>query len=182
MIDLGSQPNLRSERLWLTPFVDADAPAVFEYAKNPRVSEHTTWTTHQSLADAETFIKMVQTYDTDFCWALRIAPNDPAQGAIEFGLSDAESGTVHFVLAEGLWNQGLITEAVRAVLRWAFDRFESLRTVATGAISSNTGSRRVLEKCGFELTGLVYEQWTKFEEPVQLAGYALTRERWTSQD
>ncbi len=181
MIDLGPQPLLRSDRLWLTPFVDADAPSIFLYGQNPQVSRHTTWSPHQSQADAEGFIRMAQGYTDGFCWAIRLASDGPARGAIEFGLSSPSHGSVHYVLAEELWNRGLMTEAVTAILRWMFQTCGSLDRVSTTAITANTGSRRVLEKCGFTFTGTVLETWAKFREPVELAEYALTRKRWLAQ-
>lgn len=180
MIDLGLQPDLRSPRLWLTPFTAADAAAVYAYGRNPRVARHTTWSPHESIADAEGFIEMVQGYVSDHCWAIRLAPHGEARGAVEFGLSDPSRGAVHYVLTEELWGRGLMTEAVRTVLDWAFQTFEALECVATSATSANVGSRRVLEKCGFRFTGLATEDWPKFDEPVELAEYELTRRDWTS--
>ncbi len=175
---LGPQPNLHSGRLWLTPFVAGDAQAVFDYARNPEVARHTTWSPHRSLADAEDFIDMVQGYESELCWAIRTTPDGPARGAVEFGLSDPANGSVHYVLAEELWNQGLMTEAVTMVLRWAFHTFGSLERVATAATAANIGSHRVLEKCGFDFTGTVLERWPKFPDPVELAAYSLSREQW----
>ena len=71
-----------------------------------------------------------------------------------------------------------MTEAVSAVLLWGFEALTELDRVVTAAVSANTGSRRVLEKCGFELTGLVPEMWEKFDDPVELAAYVLHRDRW----
>jgi ribosomal-protein-alanine N-acetyltransferase len=179
-MDLGPQPELRSDRLWLSAFVTGDVQAVFDYAKNPQVARHTTWKPHQSLADAEGFIDMVRGYEDGFCWAIRLAPDGPARGAVEFCLSDSSNGSVHYVLAEELWNRGLMTEAVTTVLQWAFETFDSLERVKTTTTSANTGSRRVLEKCGFEFTGTVVEKWAKSSEPVELATYELSRERWVT--
>lgn len=177
-MDLGPQPDLRSRRLWLTPFVDEDAAAVFAYAKNPNVARHTTWSPHRSIADAERFIAMVHGYESEFCWAIRLGPLGPPRGAIEVAFSDLSRGSIHYVLAEELWNQGLMTEAAATVLQWAFHAFDSLETVDTTATVENLGSRRVLEKCGFEPTGVVQEKWAKFPEPVELTSYSVSRERW----
>ncbi len=178
MIRLGPQPDLRTERLWLTPFLDSDGPAVFEYARNPRVADHTMWHPHQSIASATGFIEMVRNYVSDYCWAIRLSPEGPARGAIEFGLSDHSMGSIHYVLAEELWNRGLMTEAVSEVVRWGFETFNLLERIATTATSANIGSRRVLEKCGFAFTGTVVERWAKFDAPVELASYVARREQW----
>lgn len=175
---LGPHPVIRSERLWLTPFLATDAPAVFEYARNPRVAEHTTWSPHQSIASAIGFIEMVHGYNSDHCWAIRMSQEGPARGAIEFGFGDPSTGSVHYVLAEELWNRGLMTEAVNAVMHWAFAEFSALEKVATTATPTNVASHRVLEKCGFAFSGTVVEQWKKFEGPVELASFVLTREQW----
>jgi ribosomal-protein-alanine N-acetyltransferase len=175
---VGVQPSLKTSRLSLTPFVAGDARAVFAYASNPNVSRYTTWKTHTSVSDAERFLRWVQGRKSDFCWAIRPIPSDVAKGAIEFGLEDATKGAVHFVLAEDLWNQGFMTEAVDAVVGWAFGAVDGLERVATVALSANRGSCRVLEKCGFRFDGLVQEKWDKFEDPVELATYSLTRSRW----
>jgi len=177
-IDLGAQPNIRTARLWLSPFVPADAPAVFAYASNPDVSKHATWRMHQSIEDAERFIRMVQAYESEFCWAIRRMQDGAAVGAVEFGLTDPATGSIHYVLAQELWNQGLMTESIRAVLRWAFEAFPELQLVRTAATSANIGSCRVLEKCGFEFSQHVLEKWEKFPEPVELASYLLVRRRW----
>ena len=72
-----------------------------------------------------------------------------------------------------------MTEAVGAIMQWGFGAFDELDRVVTSAISANVGSRRVLEKCGFEFVGLVVEEWEKLVEPVELAAYILRRDRWT---
>jgi RimJ/RimL family protein N-acetyltransferase len=182
MINLGPQPDLRSERLWLTPFAAEDAPAVFDYARNPRVAEHTTWRPHQSVTDAVGFIELVHRYPSTHCWALRLIKGGPARGAIEFGVEDSSTGSVHYVLAEELWNQGFMTEAVRVVLGWAFATLSPLERVTTTATPGNVGSRRVLEKCGFEFSGIVVQDFRKFGGPIEMASYALTRGRWEGRD
>ena len=55
------------------------------------------------------------------------------------------------------WGNGYATEAARAVIDHAFGEldFEELRA---GARVTNPASRRVLEKCGFQWTGVVLQR------------------------
>jgi ribosomal-protein-alanine N-acetyltransferase len=99
-------------------------------------------------------------------------------GAVEFGL-DGAVGSIHYALGEEYWNKGLMTEACRAVLAWAFGFFPNLERVTTSAVVENRGSIRVMEKCGLEFLGCIEEKWDKFPQPVRLAVYSITRDRWT---
>ena len=52
------------------------------------------------------------------------------------------------------WGRGYATEAARAVIAYAFDEL-GYETLEAGARVTNPASRRVLEKCGYEWTGVV---------------------------
>ena len=71
-----------------------------------------------------------------------------------------------------------MTEAVAAVIDWAFETHPDLQRIKTTVIPENEASCRVLEKCGMELLGEIEETWDKFPDPVRLAVYGLTRPRW----
>jgi RimJ/RimL family protein N-acetyltransferase len=51
------------------------------------------------------------------------------------------------------WNRGLVTEAARATLRFAFERTELQQVVAI-ALPDNVGSWRVMEKVGMRREGM----------------------------
>ena len=58
-------------------------------------------------------------------------------------------------------NNGYATEAVKAVLEWAFtDPKVTVIEVETDA--GNIASKRVLEKCGFVLNGKIGEEGSRF--------------------
>jgi len=52
-----------------------------------------------------------------------------------------------------LWSHGYATEAVRAVLRWAFE-FTDLQRIFAGADPPNLASFRVMEKLGMGFAGI----------------------------
>ena len=173
-------PTLQTSRLLLRPFDRADAADVFAYASNPNVSRYTTWETHRTLADAEAFIDMVLGRGADnYCWAIRLRDDAHVIGAIEFNIH-GESGAeaqFHYVLAEPHWNRGLMTEAARAVLAWGLAQYPKVRRVVTYAMTQNTASRRVMEKCGLNFVGVKTGKWAKFPEPVELSEYAMDVDR-----
>jgi RimJ/RimL family protein N-acetyltransferase len=107
-----------------------------------------------------------------------VLPNNRVVGAIELDTGHAGIGAVHYALAQEYWGQGLMTEACRAVIDWAFREHSALTAVETNAMETNKGSRRVLEKSGFSYTGIREDHWNKFEHPVRVAVYTLSRDQW----
>ncbi len=64
----------------------------------------------------------------------------------------AETGTLGYWIGQPFAGQGLATDAVRAVCGFAFDVLK-LHRVEAACVPTNTASRRVLEKAGFEHEG-----------------------------
>ena len=56
---------------------------------------------------------------------------------------------IGYVLSKAYWGQGLMPEAVKAVIDWLFNE-EKLDFIIVGHFDHNTQSRRVIEKCGFQ--------------------------------
>ena len=72
-----------------------------------------------------------------------------------FGMADdGEHRELGYLLAPGLWGQGLATELAQALVQWHFLHPDSSvsRDLLAFAHVENAASRRVLEKVGFTLT------------------------------
>lgn len=108
-------------------------------------------------------------------WAIQLRDRPTVIGGVDFGLSSAEKGSIHYVLGRSHWGKGLMTEAVDAVCTWAFAALPSLRDVETTVVEQNVGSARVLEKSGFRRVGATVEQWQKQREPVRLVIFRRSR-------
>lgn len=64
---------------------------------------------------------------------------------------------IGYVLSKPYWGQGLMPEAVKAVIDWLFNDVQ-LDFIIVGHFDRNAQSKRVVEKCGFQ-----YMKTTKFE-------------------
>lgn len=71
----------------------------------------------------------------------------------------AESG---YWLAEYHWNNGYITEAVKAVIAFGFEQLNLKRIFATHFVDNNA-SGRVLEKAGMKKEGVLIAHTNKNE-------------------
>lgn len=169
-------PVLLTERLALRGLSRRDAADVFAYASNPKVLHFTTGRTPQTVEDVMAFLDgLLASSPSEFAWAIRLREEPRVIGIVEFGLGDGMEGTVHYALAAEQWNRGLMTEACRMVLAWAFDAHSGLERVTTSAVVDNRGSTRVMEKCGMTFREIVEEQWSKFDKPTRLAVYSVDR-------
>lgn len=73
------------------------------------------------------------------------------------GLSADGIAEIGYGISEEYQNKGYATEAVKGVLEWAFSRSE-VTAVEAETDPDNTASKRVLEKCGFALNGVIGEE------------------------
>ena len=75
------------------------------------------------------------------------------------------------------WGQGFATEALHAVIDFAFSEFEHTALHA-GARVTNPASRRVLEKCGFQWTGVGLYRINAIRSSAPIDRFRLERGIW----
>ncbi len=168
---------LRTERLTLRAPRPADAKAIARIANDLRIARNTARLPHPyRLADAEHFIDAVNKQageatfvvlrDGEVIGACGI---DPRDGVPEIG----------YWLGVPHWGRGYATEAVRAVIDHAFGDLRH-ETLQAGARVSNPASRRVLEKCGFQWTGVKLARIRAINSAAPADRFRLDRGLWAS--
>ena len=174
-------PVIETTRLVLRKVCIEDAVDIHAYVQNPNVLRYTTGTPPQEFTETESFVQgLANKSSGDFSWAIRQKSALAVIGVIELSLDDNLSGFVDYALAEEYWNQGIMTEAVRAVLNWAFRTYTTLESVSSSAMTANPSSTRVQQKCGMKLLRTEYQTWSKFDEPVELAICSISRDAWVA--
>ncbi len=94
---------------------------------------------------------------------------DPYESVAEIG----------YWLGVPYWGQGYATEAARAVIDHAFGDLEH-EALQAGARVSNPASRRVLEKCGFQWTGVRLSRIRAINSAAPTDRFRLDRKLWES--
>ncbi len=143
---------LKTERLLLRPWTPEDAENLFTYAKDPDVGPIAGWPAHQSPEESKAVIETV--FCGAECYAVCLKDNQ-AIGTIELKLNGHTDMTdkddeceLGYWIGKPFWGNGYIPEAVREMLRHAFEDL-SMSTVWCGYFDGNQKSKRVQEKCGF---------------------------------
>lgn len=156
-----------------------DVEAVTQYANNAKIAANLrdAFPHPYTSADAEGYVlSCVQSGDEgQICRAIEV--DGKAVGSIRiFVGSDVyrRSAELGYWLAEEYWGKGIMTEAVREICEEAWNRFDVVRIYAE-PFARNAGSRKVLEKAGFVLEGVMKQGVFKNGETLDYCMYALCR-------
>ena len=173
----GSTPVLETERLCLRAPRLGDAKLIAALINDRRIAENTTRIPHPySVADAREWIGAANTIDGEESFVITMA------GEIIGGCGLQNRGGVleiGYWLGVPFWGNGYATEAARALIDHAFGDHDYEALVA-GARISNPASRRVLEKCGFQWTGVGLYRIRAIRSSAPLDRFRLERGIWAS--
>jgi RimJ/RimL family protein N-acetyltransferase len=173
-----SIPVLETERLVLRAPRLEDAKAVALLANDRRIAENTARIPHPyGVADAESFFAAVNREDGEV--AFLIEREGTVVGACGIALHEREAPEIGYWVGVPFWGHGYATEAVRAVIDHAFVDlgYEALQA---GARVTNPASRRVLEKCGFQWTGVGLFRIRALASSAPIDRFRLERGIWSS--
>ena len=146
-------PALRTERLDLRPLRRSDAGLLALYAGEARVARMTSTIPHPyPPGAAASFIEGAATMERGAVWAIDGSRSGLPEVAGTIGLRrpGPEGCEIGYWIAPPFWNDGLATEAVRAVVE--ADPF-GCGAVWGSVFRDNPASARVLGAAGFERTG-----------------------------
>ena len=145
--------KLETERLILRRWKDSDAENLYQYAKDPEVGPIAGWPPHQSIDESREIIRNV--FNGKEAYAICLKTDEKAIGAIELKLNGHTDLTdrddeceLGYWLGKPFWGQGIMPEAVKEILRHAFEDI-GMTTVWIGYYEGNSKSKRVQEKSGF---------------------------------
>ncbi|MCL1795322.1 MAG: GNAT family N-acetyltransferase [Clostridia bacterium] len=172
-------PTIDTERLTLRRMTMADADDVFAYSSDPEVSRHVLWDAHRSIQDSRAYLRYIlRQYRVNgpSSWGIEHSGAGRMIGTIGFMWWNREyrSAEVGYSLAREYWNQGLMTEALRAVIRFGFDEMQLYRIEAQHE-TLNPASGRVMEKAGMRKEGVLRGRLCNKGRHVDVALYAILR-------
>lgn len=157
-------PDLNTERLHLRPFRPDDADRVTELLQEPEIARTTLSIPYPyERAMAEQWIATIEQAGvtgtgTVFAVCLREGPLIGSMG-IHLSLRHFR-GEAGYWIGKPYWNHGYATEALRALIRFAFTRL-NLHKVTSNHFAGNEASGRVMQKAGMTREGICPDQIAK---------------------
>lgn len=153
---------IETDRLILRPLCDEDRDAVFQWVSDEDVAKYmvyNTYTSKEQVSQWLTFLKRVEDEyhfgfvrkeDNELIGSGSIGPDSRREGFWGFGYN----------FRKDCWGHGFATEAAKAMMRFANEKFGVSKFCASHA-EENKASGHVMEKCGLHFVS--YGQFQKLD-------------------
>ncbi len=152
------------------------------YAGDPVVLRFMGWRPHSHIRKTRQMVlRYLASWHTGrkYSWAITLHEENMVRGLISFKL-DKGTAEIGYLLERALWGQGLMSEALHAILEQAFNLRATQRIIAICHVD-NLASARVLSKNGL-LRAVCLRNWKVFPNfspyPEDCYCYIMDRRRW----
>ena len=145
---------LETDRLILREWQESDLNDFFEYASVDGVGQMAGWQPHKNIEESKFVLDMFIREGKTFAVVLK--ENNKAIGSVGIEKLSTEIDSYEnmtgrelgYVLNKDYWGQGLMPEAVKAVINYCFET-AGCDYLLCSCSPQNIQSARVIEKCGF---------------------------------
>lgn len=172
----------KTERLVLRTYREDDGPTMYaNWASDPEVTQFLTWPPHPSVEESCRICRLFSTQIEAPIWqfAIELKATGQLVGGLMASVISKDVGRceVGYCIGRAFWGQGLMTEALEAVVQYLFDQGAMNRIEAWHDVK-NPSSGRVLEKCGLTKEGVLRRSRTANQGIYDAAVWALLKEEW----
>jgi RimJ/RimL family protein N-acetyltransferase len=169
---------LETERLLLRTPTLADVKAIARLANDRRIAMNTRRLPHPySQDDAIDFVRRTASEGSDTVFLVQddLLPI----GVVGIDWRQADAPELGYWLGVEHWGKGFATEAARALIDFTFEEFDIEQLIA-GARVTNPASRNILEKCGFQWSGVELHRFVALGSSTPVDCFRLSRSVWSS--
>ena len=172
--------TIKTARLLLRNFVLEDMQDLYEYARQDDVGPNAGWKPHGCLQETQEIL--LHFIYAEECWAIEEKQTGKVIGSIGLRADRRrnykEAKNIGYVLNHDYWGQGYMPEALQAVLQYGFEQ-EDLLIISVEHYPFNLRSKRVIEKCGFKLEGVLRKAFAIYNgEIYDHVCYSITKEEY----
>ena len=127
--------------------------------------------------DGTAYITEVLSADEDKTFAFAVTAGNKVIGSIGVFRQEnihRQTGELGYCIAEEYWGKGIMTEAVKQICTYVFDKSDIIRIYAE-PFAYNAASCRVLEKAGFQYEGTLRNNAVKNGKVIDMRMYSLLK-------
>ncbi|WP_044338619.1 GNAT family N-acetyltransferase [Rossellomorea aquimaris] len=160
MVRFYGSPDLETDRLILRKLELDDIQSVFDHwISDERISDNRVSAAHKTVDETKERVKkIVRGYESKaFChWGIELKEEGELIGEIDLYDFDHSTGNceVSYSLGFNWWNKGYGTEALKAVVEFAFVHM-NVHKISAAHNTDNPASGRIMEKAGMEQEGII---------------------------
>ncbi len=149
---------IRSKRFILRPFRRGDEESLAENINNKKIYRNTFCIPYSYTSkDAREWItknlkEMKNKKPKEINFVIDI--NSEVAGSIGFSKIEGHKAEIGYWLAEKYWGRGIMTQAVKLITKFGFEKLK-LRRIYAYVFFFNKTSMRVLEKAGYKFEGIL---------------------------
>jgi ribosomal-protein-alanine N-acetyltransferase len=176
-------PVLETPRLVLRAFSNEDINDIFEYASVKSVTDFLPWEAHQTLDDSKAFLKMSKEMfkkygNIDF--AILLKEENKVIGGISIRKwnDNNRCADIGYVLSSTYWGRGIITEAIKRIIKYGFEDL-NVNRIEAHCDENNIGSYRAMEKAGMKYEGTLREKTFMKGKFINMKFYSILKSEYT---
>jgi ribosomal-protein-alanine N-acetyltransferase len=175
-----NHPTLETERLRLRQLAMSDAEDLYAYYSDPETALYVPFTAFDSITKTEELLgRVAKSFEgkESFMFGVERKSDGKIMGISDlYDLSGQhQKAIIGWGLAKAYWGFGFMTEAVREVIRFAFEEM-GMHRIEAECETENIRSIRVAERCGMTLEGTRVENEINKGRFVSNYVYAIIRE------
>lgn len=148
------------------------------WGKDPDVAKYMLWKTHTNIDDAVKSIeKFIECYKNDDPFKqYAIVYDKQVVGSISILISKKHcTGEIAYCLGKKYWHKGIMSDAINLLINYYFKSYNLVR-ISAEVITKNITSKKLLEKCGFELEGILRKKYfCKTNEHENVYSYSIIK-------
>ena len=154
-------PSLQTNRLDLIEIKQEHLGNIFKLFGDNKVTEFYNVVTLTNEGEAQRFIDWFQNRYAEkvgIRWGISLKGHDNIIGTIGFNnFTKQHRANIGFDLQVDFWNNGYLTEAIKCVTEFGFNKLD-INRIEAEVMKGNIASEKVLAKSGFKNEG-VLRQW-----------------------
>ena len=175
-------PVIKTSRLVLRWTSEDDIDSIYEIFSDPQVMRYwsvTPLANREAAADMQREIAEGNLKDSAWKWGLALSDSNKLIGTCTLFNLNLSNGRaeIGYAMGRSYWGNGYMNEALKALVKHAFDVVQ-LRRLEADVDPRNTASIRTLERLGFQREGYLRERWHVGGEIQDALFFGLLKREW----